>query len=70
MRAASLQKTAHAMLSRAMSGIRSNTLVISLPGSERASVENLDAILPALGHGLMKLRGDPADCGRPPGDPE
>lgn len=65
MRRASLEKTPHAMLSRAVSGISGNTLMISLPGSERAAVENLEAILPALDHGLRKLRGDPADCGRP-----
>lgn len=64
MRADSSAKTPHAMLSRAVSGIRGSTLVISLPGSERAAVENLDAILPALGHGLGKLRGDPTNCGR------
>lgn len=64
MRAASLAKTPHAMLSRAASGIRRRTLVVNLPGSERAAVENLEAILPALPHGLAKLRGDPADCGR------
>lgn len=64
MRLASSEKTAHAMLSRALSGIRGSTLIISLPGSERAAVDNLDAILPALGHGLAKLRGDPSDCGR------
>jgi len=66
MRAASLRKTPHAMLSRAVSGIRGATLVVSLPGSERAAVENLDVILPALGHGLAKLRGDASDCGRFP----
>ena len=65
MRSASLLKTPHAMLSRAISGIRNSTLLISLPGSERAAVENLEAVLPALGHGLEKLRGDPSDCGRP-----
>jgi len=64
MRRASSEKTPHAMLSRAASGIRGNTLMISLPGSERAAIENLDAVLPALGHGLAKLRGDPSDCGR------
>jgi len=37
---------------------------VNLPGSQLGAVENLDAILPALGHGLKKLRGDPADCGR------
>jgi len=66
MRAASLAKTPHAMLSRGLSGTRGSTLIVNLPGSERAARENLDVILPALGHGLAKLRGDPSDCGRPP----
>lgn len=65
MRRASSQKTPHAMLSRAVSGIRGRTLIVSLPGSERAAVENLEVILPALDHGLSKLRGDRSDCGRP-----
>ncbi len=65
MRAASLAKTPHAMLSRACSGIRASTLIVNLPGSERAATENLDVILPALSHGLAKLRGDKSDCGRP-----
>jgi molybdenum cofactor synthesis domain-containing protein len=64
MRAASMEKTPHAMLSRAASGIRGNTLIVNLPGSERAAAENLAAILPALPHGVAKLRGDPSDCGR------
>lgn len=64
MRGASLAKTPHAMLSRGVSGICGATLIVNLPGSTRAAVENLDAIIPALGHGLAKLRGDEADCGR------
>jgi molybdenum cofactor synthesis domain-containing protein len=63
-RIASLGKTPRAMLSRAVSGIRGQTLILSLPGSERAALENLAAILPALPHGLAKLRGDSADCGQ------
>lgn len=63
MRRASAEKTPMAILSRAISGIRKSTLILSLPGSERAAVENLQAILPALGHGLAKLRGDSSDCG-------
>jgi molybdopterin adenylyltransferase len=63
MRRASLEKTPMAMLSRAVSGIRNGTLIVSLPGSERGAVENLRAILSALEHGLAKLRGDPSDCG-------
>jgi len=64
MRAASMAKTPHAMLSRAVSGILGATLIVNLPGSVRGATENLDAILPALAHGLEKLRGDPSDCGR------
>jgi len=69
MRAASLAKTPHAILSRGCSGIRASTLIVNLPGSERAAIENLNVILPALPHGLAKLRGDEADCGRPAGTP-
>ncbi len=64
MRAASLSKTPHAMLSRGTSGIRGSTLIINLPGSERAASENLNTILVALHHGMQKLRGDATDCGR------
>ena len=63
MRAGSLAKTAHAMLSRGGSGIRGSTLIVNLPGSERAATENIEIILPALNHGLLKLRGDTSDCG-------
>jgi molybdopterin adenylyltransferase len=62
MRAASLLKTPHAMLSRGVSGIRGRTLIVNLPGSRRAAEENLQVILPGLRHGLDKLRGDPSDC--------
>jgi molybdenum cofactor synthesis domain-containing protein len=65
MRAASMAKTPHAMLSRGVSGIRGSTLIVNLPGSRRGAVENLDVILPALAHALAKLGGDPADCGGP-----
>jgi len=64
MRAASLRRTPRAMLSRAVSGIRGRTLIIGLPGSERGAQENLEAVLPALGHGLDVLRGRSSDCGR------
>ena len=64
MRSASLAMTPRALLSRGVSGIRGSTLIINLPGSLRAAVENLEVILPGLEHGLRKLRGDPEDCGR------
>ncbi len=63
MRSSSLRSTPHAMLSRAVSGIRGSTLIVNLPGSPRGAQENLLVILPALPHGLSKLRGDPEECG-------
>ncbi len=66
MRAASLAKTPHAMLSRGLSGIRGSTLIVNLPGSQPAALENIEVILPALNHGLLKLRGDLSDCAQPP----
>lgn len=62
MRAASLAITPRAMLSRAAAGIRGGTLIINLPGSPKAARENLEAVLPALEHGLKMLLGGPADC--------
>ena len=63
MRTASLLKTPHAMLSRAVAGIRGQTLIINLPGSVKGAQENLKAILPALHHALEKIQGDPSECG-------
>jgi len=62
MRAASLTKTPHAMLSRAMVGVRGESLIINLPGSPGGAKENLAVILPALNHGLDKISGDMSDC--------
>lgn len=62
MRAASLTITPRAMLSRAAAGIRGGTLIVNLPGSPKAAQENLEAVLPALEHGLKMLLGGPADC--------
>ncbi len=63
MRAASLVKTPHAMLSRAVAGIRRQTLIINLPGSPKAVRENLAVVLPALPHALEKIKGSPVECG-------
>ncbi len=62
MRASSLLKTPHAMISRAVVGIRGATLIINLPGSPKGALENLEVVLPALPHALGKIQGDPADC--------
>ncbi len=63
MRSESLKKTPHAMLSRAVCGIRKETLIINLPGSPRAVQECLEVVLPAIPHALELLRGDVSDCG-------
>lgn len=62
MRAASLLKTPHAMISRAMAGVRGSCLIINLPGSPKGVKENLEVVLPALKHALLKLSGDTTDC--------
>lgn len=61
MRAESLKKTPHAMLSRGVAGIRGHTLIVNLPGSVKAVRENLAVILPALPHGVALLREVPGE---------
>lgn len=63
MRAVSLKKTSRAMLSRAAAGIRHRTLIINLPGSQKAVRECLEAIMDALPHGLEILTGRGGECG-------
>lgn len=62
MRAKSLKKTPHAMISRAVAGIRRETLIINLPGSPKGALENLAAVWPAVPHALAKIQGDQAEC--------
>lgn len=62
MRYESLKITPRAMLSRAASGIRKNSLIINLPGSPKGVRENLNAILPALVHGIEILKGEATEC--------
>lgn len=63
MRARSLRITPKAMLSRAQAGIRKESLVINLPGSPKSVRENLEAIIPALKHGIEILTGQTSECG-------
>ncbi|MYE06404.1 MAG: MogA/MoaB family molybdenum cofactor biosynthesis protein [Chloroflexi bacterium] len=58
MRAEGLQKTPMAALSRGICGIAGRTLIVNLPGSERAVRENLDALAPVLPHALQLITGD------------
>ncbi len=59
MRQASSAKSRHAMLSRAIAGLRGKVLIINLPGSPKAAVENLEVVLPVLEHAVQLLREDP-----------
>ncbi|MBQ1785815.1 MAG: MogA/MoaB family molybdenum cofactor biosynthesis protein [Turicibacter sp.] len=60
----SLQITKRAMLSRAMSGIRKETLIVNLPGSPKACQEALDFVLDELKHGIDILLGEARECAR------
>jgi molybdopterin adenylyltransferase len=59
MRFESLKATPHAMLSRALAGIRGNVLIINLPGSQKAAIENFQVVLPVLPHAVELLHNDP-----------
>jgi molybdenum cofactor synthesis domain-containing protein len=59
MRQSSLVVTPHAMLSRAIAGIRKQTLIVNLPGSPKAALENFQVIQPVLPHAAQLLTEDP-----------
>ena len=63
MRAESLKKTPHAMLSRAVVGTRGKCLIVNLPGSPQAVRECLEVILPALPHAVETLKDQAGECG-------
>ena len=65
MRAGSLVKTPHAILSRAVSGMRGTTLIVNMPGSPRACREQFAMIAAALPHGVEKLLDLGGDCAAP-----
>ena len=62
MRSAGLEKTKRAMLSRAVAGVRGNTLIINMPGSPKAVKEGLEAIMDVIPHAIEKIKGSTADC--------
>jgi len=65
MRAGSAAKTPHAMLSRAVSGLRGKTLIVNMPGSPGACREQFAMIAPALPHAVEKLLDLGGDCAAP-----
>ncbi len=65
MRIASSRITDRAWLSRACAGILDNSVIIALPGSPKAAVENLEAVISPLQHGLAILLGTDSDCADP-----
>lgn len=60
MRRAFVDRLPTVMLSRGIAGVRSRTLIVNLPGSEKAVRENLEVVLPALAHGCDQIRGESA----------
>lgn len=63
MRALSIQKTPHGMLSRGVSGIRKQSLIINLPGSPKAVQECLSYIISPVRHGIDVLYNEVVECG-------
>jgi len=64
MRMEGMKKTGRSMLSRAVAGVRGQTLIINLPGSPKAVKENLETILEVLPHAVEKIKGDTGECAR------
>ncbi|QCX34135.1 MogA/MoaB family molybdenum cofactor biosynthesis protein [Caloramator sp. E03] len=64
MRYNSLKITPKAMLSRAVAGIRKDTLIINLPGSPKGAIENFKSIMDAIPHGIDILTGNAKECAR------
>jgi molybdopterin adenylyltransferase len=62
MRSESYKITPHGIISRGICGIRNESIIINLPGSEKAATENLGFVLRAIPHALSKIKGDPGDC--------
>jgi len=64
MRSKSLEVTPMAMLSRAVAGVRKQTLIINLPGSRKGALECAGVVIPVLPHAFQVLKGQSLDCGR------
>ncbi|MCL4475035.1 MAG: MogA/MoaB family molybdenum cofactor biosynthesis protein [Nitrospirae bacterium] len=64
MRSEGQKKTSRSMLSRAVAGIKGQTLIINLPGSPMAVKENLEVIIDVIPHAVEKIKGDTSECAR------
>lgn len=64
MRIEGLKKTNRSMLSRAAAGVKGKTLIINLPGSPKAVMENLSVIIDVIPHAIEKIKGDTGECAR------
>ncbi len=64
MRAASMKITSRGCLSRATAGIIHKSLVVNVPGSPKAAIENLESVIEPISHGLLMLRGGTQDCAK------
>lgn len=64
MRYESLKITPRSILSRGISGIKNNSLIINLPGSPNAAVENLEPVIETIKHGLQMLLSVESDCAK------
>ncbi|MEW6620136.1 MAG: molybdopterin adenylyltransferase [bacterium] len=64
MRTIGFKYNPHALLSRAIAGVRKQSLIINLPGSPKAVRECLELILPAIPHGIEVLKGKVEECGK------
>lgn len=62
MRLKSFEKTQTAIVSRACVGTRKNSLIINVPGSPKAAVENISIVVGAIEHTIKKLQGDQTPC--------
>ena len=54
--------TKRAMLSRGVSGIRQNTVIINLPGSPKGAIESIEFVIDTIGHGIDILKGEAVEC--------
>ena len=64
MRMLTMKHTERSILSRAAAGIRKRSLIINLPGSPKAALENFEAVSSPIKHGLKMLRDEPGDCAK------